>query len=188
MSMLDKNCEAACQDTRLQDALAERIVADFADSRLALLKAGLRGGKMLVAARVALLGGFKHVALLSATADAAKSAIGGLIELIGEDHNYAAAVVPPSWSTLENTLIIVDDVMWVGNSFDRIQGMMVRFPRSRFLAIGSRGPEYDKDLRWQTYAGYSATAWDLNPNIKFSDLLADCRTDPERFIRDYCAF
>ena len=189
MSLLDKNIEAKCQDTDLQDALVACIIQDFNDGKqFALLKAGQRGGKTVVAAKTAIQGGFKNVALVTQSAEYSKSVLSGFVELAGQGRSYHAGVPPESWKYSSSALIVFDEAMWVKNSYQQFRELLEQFPKAKTLVISSRGPEYDADIRWRVTAGYSASAWDLNPNLTFKDLAEHYERDPVTFIRDYCGY
>ena len=176
------------QNENLQDAIVDSIYKDFGKgARYALLKAGQRGGKGVVAAKL-INKGFKHVAIISATLDQAKVYI---TELVGGDSGITFVSGRPNkeWSKLDNSLIILDEAMWISNSYDLFVSLLLDFPIARVLVTSSRGPSYDEDIRWQVLSGYSATAWDLNPRLNQADLISTlCHANPSRFIRDYCAY
>src|ERR1019366_3653603 len=133
----------------LQAALALVMLEDLRNEHWALLKAGQRGGKNIVAMAIAKQGAFKNIAVISGTAAQEESYINDLKGHLDPTVKFASGGVPTnSWLGLECTLVILDEAMWVPRSYDTFNN--IREHKTNVLVISSRGPEYDKDIRWQT--------------------------------------
>ncbi len=186
--------------TGYQTMLARNITRDLLNDkgqfpRQALVKAGLRSGKTLLAARAIQIGEFTRVNVTAPAQDSAHEVVRQLMDLTEVTTDSGAGVIfhagnpLKDWATSEGrTLLILESAMWIERSFNMLDRFEEDFPEASILILSSRGPEYDKNPLWKLVPGYSFNTWDLNPRVTFDSLAPAFAQDLQKAIRDFCAF
>jgi hypothetical protein len=178
--------------SELKKELVKVMHTELVTQHWTLLKSGQRGGKNLVAElliekAIALKNGYLNILVHSMSMNFSKEVCEGFKKRF-PNIRTAVDTIPVTWHERETILVLMDEAMWTSNSYDAFL-QFKSDSRCRTIIISSRGPEYDKDMRWQLLSGHSFCTWDLNPNITLTDLLPNLTTTVvEPFLRDFCAY
>lgn len=165
----------------LQDAVVENILKDLRKQHWSLLKSGQRSGKTFISNQVVKSGEYKAVYVYRGDNILWDVQDIQVLRSTFDLYNYFATSKDP-------VLVVLDDPFWLENSYEIFEHLL-NVGNTRVLVVGSRGPEFDEDIRWQVLPGRSYASWDLNPGITIQSLLDLMKvTEPEKVIRDFFSF
>lgn len=172
----------------LKQALIKKMGEEIKDQGYSLLKAGRRGGKTSMIPAIFHVTDCKVVSLVTPFGTVHPPAL-GLIQALKD---AKIPIIQHNRLPYENDsylhgkiLTVFDDVFHIDGSYD---AYMYARKRGSTLAVGSSGPEYDKDMRWQLEQGHSFATWDLMPeDVSLQKLLGD-HNDASDIIHEYGAF
>lgn len=152
------------------------------------LMAGQRSGKSIMLAHIIKNCGYKRVFIIGTTKIQAQSEVTVLKKLLY--YIKVTAHSHPPKDLIEGdfardslaVLAVVLDPFWFEDSYDVFNGLRDLGPT---IAIGSNGPEYAADKRWEQLFFEKYATWDLNPNVTHAMIDAQFGFDSERAKRDF---
>jgi hypothetical protein len=153
--------------TALQDALVDEILFDFKRQKWSLLKTGQRSGKNFLTHEIARRGQYVKVYISTSLEEVSCRSENFLANVPGIQVLKSLAELKAAGS--DPILVVMDEAFWKPNSYKEFMELR-EIPNLDILIIGSRGPEYDKDLHWQLLPGRSFSTWDLNPGVSFESI------------------
>jgi hypothetical protein len=149
-----------------------------------ILKMGQRSGKNIIAAMVAKHGPFNKAFIFDLHH-------GGMASDFSIPTYWCSKVFPRTLveGDEERPLIILNEAFWLDDSYDIFNEARNYAPT---LVVGSNGPQFREDKRWQLLKGHSYATWEINPNYPTREALiasmGDSEQDMQKFERDYGAF
>lgn len=170
-----------------QHELATMLAQDLRTQQYAVAKVGMRTGKLLIALTAAQMTNCDEVYLFDApiTFPAARQ----YSEKFDFDLYCHGKKIPKR--LIENRqgskcVAIMGEPFWKEDSFDLFTELRQYCP---VIVIGSRGPEFDDDVRWRQLGGHSYASWEINPGLTQAQLIKSTDAhEREKEIRDYGSF
>ncbi len=162
------------------------LKADLEQKNYAILKAGMRSGKNLIAAAIVEQVPHVHLVVLSQYKDMAHHVLPR--DLMFSRNQLPALFSLPKREHLTNpdeTLVIVDNVFWTPGS-RKVFDLMLELGYKVF-AFGSNGPEYVKG-NWAALGGHGYATWELNLDLSRDQAVAIAGRDSAKFERDFGKF
>lgn len=177
--------------TENQDAAVTNMQTDIETQGYALVKCGQRSGKSVMTLDLIKRTGYKKVCWLSHRSFNRPLLVNSIKVLSTELGVYDVEFthrLPRSKDgpVEERTLVVIDDAMWFSGSYNVFNA--ARGLKCDVAVISSRGPEYDRDLRWHELKGQSFHTWELNPKVTRASLQAEYEKCPTLAARDFERF
>jgi hypothetical protein len=172
--------------THNQQAAAVKMIEGLTN-KVAIMKAGLRGGANNVVAEVVNQTNYKEICVFGLDYKSAMH--------FGNEWDRRTGMQYQRWPEThsgEDVLIVIADAFNIPHSFGTY--LLARQRKHHVIVFGSNGPEYQRPHDWRfeisrlpTNCIQSYNAWDLNEFVKEAELRVKFGADL-RFERDYCAF
>lgn len=168
-----------------QSEIYNATLRELRDQNWSLWKIGMRGGKDMLVARVAAALDVDKVFVFDTHPT--------LCDALPIRSYFCESRIPKSIieGRTENQVAIINNAFWLKDSFDLFNELRNCI---RVIAMGSNGPEFVNDKRWQALQGHSFATWEINPNCTEREMRENDQNNSrenyseQRFQRDFGKF
>ena len=168
-----------------QSELYRATLNDLKTQNWSVWKIGMRGGKDVTLARVVAALDVEKVFMF----DLHPAMCGTLpIRTYFCENRIPKSIIE---GNTENQIAVIGQPFWMKDSFDLFNELRNYIP---VIALGSNGPEFVNDKRWQSLQAHSYASWEINPNLNEHEMRRNDQIhsgadySEERFQRDYGKF
>jgi hypothetical protein len=167
-----------------QQEAVDKMAEDLKAHRWSLVKCGQRSGKGIMVWTLVKQSDYERIVWLSTLPekDLRQSVRSMRIMMSIPDELEVVYWSQPERAS-KRTLVIIDEAMHMPDSYSVLEQELLK--GCDVVVIGSRGPEYDLDIRWTKLKGHSYHAWELNPLVTRASLQPFYAEDSLRAARDY---
>lgn len=164
----------------LQEQLRDAALTELALQNWSLLKIGQRGSKNVLAGEIARRGLFNRAFVFDSSPET-------MCKNFPIPTYWCSKTFPRSLveGNESKPIIIINEAFWMHDSYDIFNEAREYAPT---LVVGSNGPQFVGDQRWQALKGHSYATWEINPNFPDRNSLMQVMTSLDHFERDFGAF